>query len=299
MRKHVYALPREAADNLTGQFNSGRAHMAAYTIGVVIGALAIPLIGLTLLIVGLVQRTRRQPPPPGYGPYPPQGYPPYPPGAQPPYYYPQPGQWPPPRPKPRGTGLIIAGSAILVLSLLGGVVRAATLSSSPDSESSSSRSSSSSSSSSPSRSSTATSTPAAGDGLVIGDCVLDSEFTERNPEPSDCEDPRAVMELVSKGGANAMCPDGKRRDDTDYTTLFWDDETLCFAANFIEGECYSVNTVDMTEAPFAHRNCVSSLAQVKVVQRFDGTTDDTRCRAGSKPISYVQPARLYCLEPAR
>jgi len=37
---------------------------------------------------------------------------------------------------------------------------------------------------------------------------------------------------------------------------------------------------------------------VKVVERVDGTTDDGRCPSGTKPVSYVEPARLYCLEPA-
>src|SRR5437899_357126 len=113
----------------------------AHNLGVTIGALMVPLIGLILLIVGLVERTRSrkapppmppgypgpvphspqfgpppQQPPPGYGPQMPPGYVPYP---------PPPGHWPPPRPRPRGTALIVTGAVIFGLSLIGGLVRVA------------------------------------------------------------------------------------------------------------------------------------------------------------------------------
>ena len=263
--------------------------MSAYDAGVVIGALLFPLTGLTLLIVGLVQRLRSpQAPPvpphwnPGYGAaapgvnpaYPPQGGAPYypqpgqwPAPGQPPYY-PQPGQWPaPPRPKKRGTGLIIAGAVLLVLSLLGVVGRAGLSANSARA-------------------------------LNVGDCVAESDFGERNAKPTSCSDPEAVMELASRGGADADCPDGKGRKDTDYTTLFWDDGTLCFAANFIEGNCYATHTTLTSGPPFTLEDCGGSGAVVEVVERIDGTTDDGRCPSGTKPVSYVEPARLYCLQPA-
>jgi hypothetical protein len=106
------------------------------------------------------------------------------------------------------------------------------------------------------------------------------------------------MELASRGGANANCPDGKGRDDTDYTTLFWDNATMCFAANLLEANCYVVNTTDTSEAPFIAEGCNDQRATIKVIQRFEGTTDVARCPTGTKPISYPQPARLYCIEPA-
>jgi hypothetical protein len=129
--------------------------------------------------------------------------------------------------------------------------------------------------------------------------VGEKDFANRDPKPTDCQNPSAVMELVARGGANADRPDGKGRDDTDYTTPFWDNATMCFAANFMEGDCYAVNTDNSSEPPFTHEDCDDRDAQVKVVQRVDGTTDAAQCSSGTKPISYPHPARLYCLEPAQ
>jgi hypothetical protein len=204
--------------------------------------------------------------PPGYAPYPPP-----------------PSHWPPPRPKPRGTAMIVTGAVTLGLSLLGGVVRAAE----PSDESSGS--------------STSTKLPRldSASTLSIGQCVGEKDFANRDPKPTDCQNPSAVMELVSRGGANANCPDGKGHAETDYTTLFWDNATLCFAANFVEGDCYAVNSDDSSKPPFTHEDCDDPNAQVKVVQRVDGTTDAAQCSTGTKPIAYPHPARLYCLEPAQ
>jgi hypothetical protein len=106
------------------------------------------------------------------------------------------------------------------------------------------------------------------------------------------------MELVSRGGADANCPDGKGHKETDYSTLFWDDATMCFAANLQGGYCYAVNSTDPSESPFTLELCRDPRATVKVVQRLDGDTDAAQCSPGTKPVSYKQPARLYCLEPA-
>jgi hypothetical protein len=272
----------------------------AHNVGVTIGALMVPLIGLILLIVGIIERTRSrrtpppmppgypgpvpptaqfgpppQQPPPGYGPQMPSSYMPYP---------PPPGHWPPPaRPKPRGTALIVTGAVILGFSLIGGVARVAQ---------SSDESSGSSTSGTLPRLDSAPN-------LTVGQCVADSDFAKRGPKPTDCRDASAVMELVSRGGGNANCPDGKGHADTDYTTLFWDNATMCFAANFLEDHCYAVNTADPSESPFTHEDCDDPRAAVKVVQRIDGTTDAAQCSAGTKPIAYKQPARLYCLKPVQ
>ena len=110
--------------------------LSGYAIGVTVGTLAFPAAGLTLLIVGLVQRSRSlkelsrwhagypgpvaphwQPqhvPLPGYGTPPPAGYPGY---RPPPSGY-------PPRPTPRGGGFVAAGLIILALLVLSVASRA-------------------------------------------------------------------------------------------------------------------------------------------------------------------------------
>ena len=275
----------------------------AHNLGVTIGALMVPLIGLILLTVGIIERTRSRkqlpPMPPGYvGHMPPTAhsqppYPPLPPGhgypTPPTYtpYPPPPGHWPPPppRPKPRGTGLMITGAVILGFSLIGGVLRVA-----ESSDASSSRSPDGSDSPGHIGSAKA---------LKIGQCVADSDFAKREPKPTDCNNPSAVMELVSRGGANANCPDGKGHAETDYTTLFWDDATMCFAASLQEHHCYAVNMADPSESPFTHEDCDDPRADIEVVQRLEGITDPTQCSPGTKPVSYKQPARLYCLKAAK
>jgi hypothetical protein len=174
--------------------------------------------------------------------------------------------------------LIVTGAVILGLSLLGGVGRASMSGSSTDSD---------------------LGRLDADNSLTVGQCVADDEFGQGAPEPIDCSNSIATMELASRGGANADCPDGKGRDDTDYTTLFWEDATMCFAANLIERNCYAVNMESTSEAPFIFEACNDPRATIKVVQRFDGTTDAAQCPTGTKPIAYPQPARLYCIEPAR
>jgi hypothetical protein len=181
------------------------AALDAHNLGFAIGTLMIPLIGLILLIVGLVERARSQkqpppmppgyfpqssppsqfgppypPPPSGYAPQAPPVYPPatYTPGA--PDYPPPPGHWPRlQRPKPRGTWLIVTGAVILGLSLLGGVVRAAE----------SSNMSGSSTDSDLGHLSPANS-------LTVGQCVADDEFGQGAPEPIDCSNLIATMELA-------------------------------------------------------------------------------------------------------
>jgi len=137
-------------------------------------------------------------------------------------------------------------------------------------------------------------------GLKVGQCVSDKDFGKAGDQtPTDCSDPEATMEVVSVGGANALCPDGKGRSATDYTTLFSDDETICFAANLVEGDCYAVDTSPQSsDAPFTHQDCADSRAKIKVVQRFDGQTTASLCAPDTKSVAYDQPARLYCIQPA-
>ena len=184
------------------------------------GALLIPIVGLVLLVVGLMVRSRSpQSPPMGSAP----GYPP-PPGWGPPQtsvpqgFSPQPGPpgyAPPPRQKKRGTGLIIAGAVILAMSLIGGVARVA-------SSDSSFRSSNSCVGSSKTES-----------GQRTESRRLRTRQRFRHVQWSEA-DGLQRPERDHGGGLGGRherpLPRRQGHADTDYTTLFWDDATICFAA---------------------------------------------------------------------
>jgi hypothetical protein len=272
-------------------------------LGELIGLFGIPIVGLILLVVGLLRRTRsrRQAPfpypviPPGNpppGPYP-YGYPPpngpinvgYPnqpgPPAPPPYspaYPSAPPPYPPaypsgyPAARPRGssgTALIVIGSVLLAFGVFGFIGRVLTVTS--ESERS----------------------------AHVGQCVDLSSFRDNNfnPPPEDCAKPGALFEVVTKGGSSTNCPDGKVQDST-YAFLRNDTTTLCFMLNFTEGQCYApTGTPD--NPSFAPTDCDGSLPRFRVDKRIDGNADHTLCSAGTKAVSYPDPARLYCLQPLK
>ncbi len=183
----------------------------AYAVGQLTAMIGIPLLGLVLLIVGLNKRSKSKTPPPQqypYQQYPPQQYP----YQQNPAWPPPPGY--PPR-KPAGTGLIVAGSILLVFGVLGflaQVGRVATNVAESRSE-----------------------TP---EQMKIGDCLTAAGMATRRmvQKPADCADPKAVFELAATGDGAANCPDGKR-DSSDYSVLTNDTTTLCFTLNLVEGRC--------------------------------------------------------------
>ncbi|MGE2720924.1 LppU/SCO3897 family protein [Mycolicibacterium celeriflavum] len=214
--------------------------MAAYNLGYLLATLLIPAIGLTLLIVGIVQRRSSKSVTPGEPP------------------------------KRSGTALIVTGTVVLVLGLAGAALR--TVGSAGDGSS--------------------------GPGVAVGDCVTADGYAEGTLKPVDCGEQTAVMEVASRGGPDARCPDGKARSETAYTSVVWDDATVCFTLNFIEGNCYSVNTTDTSDSPLRLRTCGGSGAQIKAVRRIDGTTDTRVCPPDTNPISVVKPARVVCLAPA-
>lgn len=170
-------------------------------------------------------------------------------------------------PKRRGTALIITGAVILVLGLAGAALR------------------------------TVGSSGSSGDDVAVGDCVTADDYAKGTLKPVDCGKPVAVLEVASRGGPDATCPDGKARSETAYASLVSDDATVCFAANFIENNCYAVNTTDTSDAPLRLRTCGTSGAQIEAVQRFDGTTDTRLCPPDTNPVSVVEPARVVCLSP--
>lgn len=251
--------------------------------------LGIPLIGLICLTIGLWtrSRSRRQlrpaypyapgPPPMGYpGPYPPAPYPgtPYP--GYPPYLPPQ------PRTATSATALIIIGSVVLALGglgILGNIAFAASQRSHASSQT---------------RPSGAAAEP------QIGQCFTDWDVMDEfntTAKASDCADPRATEELVFKGDSTATCPDGRRQSSV-YDVYFNASSTLCFAANLTTGQCY-MKMQDSKQTHLTPVDCDDArFAQIKVLQRINGSTDATLCPPGSKGISYPSPARTYCIVKA-
>jgi hypothetical protein len=226
--------------------------------------------GLVMLIVGLRRHSasRRQPPgyPPGPAAYspPPPGYPAQP--GQPA----EPGAWgyqsgppQPIRPKSSGTALIVIGAVLLVFGCLGIVGQiVATVTKGPH--------------------------------FKAGDCFTNATVMtgSGDPKPSDCSDPDAVLEYATKTSEDGNCPDGER-DNSMYLSKVYDRERYCFASNLIQGECY----VPASQQLLDHKDCDAAKA-AKVVKRIDGRNDFSECSAGTRSLTYPDPARTYCLRAA-
>lgn len=276
----------------------------AYQAGYLTAAIGIPLVGLILLIVGLNQRSRgrRQPPGPYPPPYPPQyppapGYPPnvgYPGPPPPPGAYPgYPPAFPPPRTGSAGTALIVIGVVLLVLGGFGilGRLAAAGSKKSAGSDTSSSQFTTSAqvSTSSPVR------TSSKGSPLQIGQCITETNFRTGSLDsgPSDCADVASDYELAAQGGRGAACPDGKSTGSI-YDRLTNQSNTLCFLPNLKQGQCY-MTTQGVTET-VGPVDCTDSRAQLRVIQRTDGSTDTTQCPPVTKAIAFPSPPRMYCVQ---
>lgn len=265
------------------------------SVGYVVGLLLLPVLGILLLILG-IRRSRadraallpppwQQPGPPGY---PPGYYPPPPQQQAPPGFYP-PGPPPPPPPAPpkqstSGTVMIVIGSLLTVLGLVGAGLAAlgATDDLAPTGA----------------QSSGAPSPPASGDpdGLQVGQCITDEQYAsaEMSPQPTDCSEPAAVYELASQGtGPTATCPDGLR-EDSGYAVLFNSAKTFCFVLNVGEGECFHV---DPDAQLFSPVDCTDPSANSKIDKIFDGTDDLSLCPAGPQGAAFPVPARTYCVVP--
>jgi hypothetical protein len=254
-------------------------YTAGAMLGRIIGMLLLPVVGVLLLVTGVRKRSaaRRQAPggyPPGY-PSPP-GYPPQP-GYPPPPGYPAPGQPgqaayppgggyqmpPPPKPKSAGTGFIIAGVVCLVLGALGivGGTLAGTRNSSH---------------------------------LAIGNCFSNS--IENDPPdwtPQSCTDPNAVLEYAANADSAENCPDGKR-DDSSYLSVEHNSVRMCFAPNMLEGQCYASEHGDRS---LRNASCSTS-GTIKVIKRIDGSTDKSACPSRTHGVTYPEPKRTYCAQPA-
>lgn len=247
-------------------------------LGELIGFFGIPAVGLILLVVGLRRRSqnRRQAPPqtpvfaPQPGPYP-YGYPPpsgpaagYPAQPGPPPY---PPPYPvPPRPRSSGTALIVTGSILLALSVLGTIGRLG------ETSSQSARS------------------------AHVGQCLSQSDFQDSDltAPPRDCASPDSIFEVAARGDGSANCPDGKI-DGSAYAFLRKGTTTLCLILNLKQDQCYTA-TGTADNPSFAVATCAGAGPRIKVVKRDDESSDHELCPEGTRAVSYPKPARLYCLE---
>lgn len=144
---------------------------------------------------------------------------------------------------------------------------------------------------------------AAGGDLKAGQCLTTDDMNKFHFTPSSCESPGAVYELAGDT-AMGICPDGKRLQDGPYfyATRNSDDpkaESMCFALNMRQGECYSL---DLAEKIVAHIDCAqaptianSHTGVFKVAKRADGTSTETVCGTGEKAMVFTVPERVYCL----
>ncbi len=135
--------------------------------------------------------------------------------------------------------------------------------------------------------------------MWVGQCVDQTTFLSTrfssNLENS-CANPANTYELAFRGGPSVACPDGKR-DGSIYNRYTDNYTILCFALNLKQGKCYQLTngaeTLTMTLG-----DCSSPRApQTRVMQRIDGSTDETRCPPGDRTIAYPLPPRVYCLAP--
>jgi hypothetical protein len=237
----------------------------------------IPAIGVLLLVLGLLERSKaRRAQPPHPPPYP--GYPPYPPGYPPPY--PAPG-YPAPVPPPRATagrGLIIAGTILIALSLVGAAARVAN-------------------SAGEHRAAENTPPPA-----KMGQCITSEAMASgviRRQDVVECTQPAGVFEVVSTGPRDAQCPDGGR-EETDFARWTNDSATLCLMPNLLVDQCYAT-----VKHPVADRTrtdtikpveCTDASADFKVLQRFERADYDL-CPVGSHQRIWTMPPRTYCTGP--
>ena len=242
--------------------------------GRIVGSLILPVAGVILLVVGIRKRSAagkqapvgyppaNQPgyPPPGYPPSyqsPGQpGYPPYPPAAG--YQMPP----PPPRPKPAGTGFIIAGVVLLVLGALGIV------------------------------GSTLVGGHHEASGPTIGDCYTNAVVSDPPDwSPHSCTDTNAVLQYAADADSSGNCPDGKQASSA-YLSVQRQGVRVCFAPNMLEGQCYASEHADKS---LRHADCTEPRT-IKVVKRVDGSTDKSVCPNHTRAVIYTQPGRTYCTE---
>ncbi len=239
---------------------------AAMHIGYLLGILLFPAVGVLLLVVGLRERSKAR-----------RAQPPYPVGYPPPGY-PQP--YPPPLPQrsTAGHGLIIAGSIVLVLSLIG-IAGRATMTRHD-------------------RGATENFSPPA----KIGQCITSEAMASGVIGRQDvvaCTQPAGVFEVVSTGPPDVPCPDGGR-EETDFARWTNDSSTLCLMPNMLVDQCYAavkhpVGDTNRTDTIKAVA-CTDTSADLRVVKRLE-VADYDLCPVGTKQRIWTKPPRTYCTGP--
>lgn len=252
---------------------------AAENFGRLIGLLLFPIIGIILLVIGLHDRSKsRRAQPPYQSPVP--GYPPYPPYAG---GFPPPGYPPAPPPRPTaGRGLIVGGSILIAISLIGVVIRAAMAAGDP--------------------SAAENVTPP----VKVGQCITGEAMASGAigaHDITECTNPAGVFEVVSTGGRDAACPDGAK-SDTDFARWTNNASTVCFIPNLLVDHCYATvqgqptpgdpNRTDTLRSVL----CTEKSAEFKVLQRYE-MADYNLCPTGAHQRIWTVPPRTYCTGPPR
>ncbi len=219
------------------------------------------------------------PNPPGGYPYPPGGYP-YPPGG-----------WAPPPPPTRGrNALVLGGSLLAVLLLVGGMFALF----GPGSGGS------------PSTASPVTPTgTATGDAggsvsvaVAIGGCVhLGGTFQNATVVTEDCGSTESNYKVVGKAPDEAQCVGDA---DASYyeTERFGGSQAgaLCLDVDWQEGDCFTLPTTD--DGDPARVDCAeASPGDVQVRQTLQGTTDQSGCPEGG--VVYDTRDFVVCLAAPR
>jgi hypothetical protein len=237
----------------------------------IIGGLLFPVLGVTLLVIGLRSRwTARRQSSTGYPPGYPPGFPPGTPGYPGPQYsgfgYPA-GVYPPyptmsPPPRKAGTGLIVTGIVLLVLGAVGivGVI--------------------------------AVGVGGRSSRLAIGDCFTNEILDKSRWKPASCNNPDAVLEYAANTDSAGNCPDGKLSNSS-YLSIERDGARRCFLPNLLERHCYASERNDESVRQVS---CGSVGRVVRLVKRLDGTIDTSVCPANSRTVTFPRPKRTYCTE---
>ena len=137
--------------------------------------------------------------------------------------------------------------------------------------------------------------------LTVGQCVSSADYESYQLRATDCSDIDAVYEYAGKATMN-ICPDGKRTEDGNL--LHRDRQRprreVLLRSESQRGRVLTARHFGETGQPRGVRaGCVganSHTGAVKVSQRIDGSSDESRCSAGTKALAFITPERVYCVQ---